>query len=51
VRRAADRLVRDRFLLEDDADRLIAEASASRLLPTRTESDALHRSTGDTLCR
>jgi hypothetical protein len=33
VRRAAERLVRERFLLRDDADRLIAAAAASKVLP------------------
>jgi hypothetical protein len=32
VRAAAERLVRGRYLLQDDADRLIAEAEASRVL-------------------
>ena len=32
VRAAADKLVRDRFLLRDDADRLIAQAEASAVL-------------------
>ena len=34
VRAAAARLVRDRFLLQEDADRLIAEAEASDVLKT-----------------
>jgi hypothetical protein len=32
VRAAAGRLVRERFLLQEDADRLIAEAAASEVL-------------------
>ena len=32
VRRAAERLVRGRYLLQDDADRLVAEADASTVL-------------------
>jgi hypothetical protein len=32
VRAAAERLVRGRYLLQDDADRLVAEAEASRVL-------------------
>ena len=32
VRDADERLVRGRYLLEDDADRLIAQAEASRVL-------------------
>jgi hypothetical protein len=35
VRRAAGRLVRDRFLLPEDAERLIAEAQASDVLKTK----------------
>ena len=32
VRAAAERLVRGRYLLKDDADRLIAQAEASKVL-------------------
>ena len=32
VRVAAERLVRGRYLLQDDADRLIAQAEASKVL-------------------
>jgi len=32
VRGAGERLVRGRYLLQDDADRLIAQAEASRVL-------------------
>ena len=32
VRAAAERLVRGRYLLQDDADRLISEAEASKVL-------------------
>jgi hypothetical protein len=35
VKRAADRLVRDRFLLPEDAERLIAEAQASDVLKAK----------------
>jgi hypothetical protein len=35
VRTAAARLVRDRFLLQDDADRLIAQADASDILKSK----------------
>jgi hypothetical protein len=51
ARRAAERLVRDRFLLRQDADRLIAEAAASRVLPPNAGSDAEHRRLSDSLCR
>jgi hypothetical protein len=32
VRAAAERLVRGRYLLQDDADRLIGQAEASKVL-------------------
>jgi hypothetical protein len=35
VRAASARLVRDRFLLQDDADRLIREAESSDVLRSR----------------
>jgi hypothetical protein len=35
VRTAAARLVRERFLLQEDADRLIAEAVASEVLKSK----------------
>ena len=51
VTRAADALVRDRFLLRDDADRQIADAGKSRILPSNAESGAEARRIADTLCR
>jgi hypothetical protein len=51
VRRAASSLVRDRFLLQADADRLIAEAANAGLLPLRAESGEERRRIGDGLCR
>jgi hypothetical protein len=51
VRRAADALVRDRFLLREDADRQIAAAAKSRILPGSAESRADARRIADTLCR
>jgi hypothetical protein len=51
ARRAAEGLVRDRFLLRQDADRLIAEAAGSRILPPNSESDADHRRLSGALCR
>ena len=51
ARRAAEGLVRDRFLLRQDADRIIAEAAGSRILPPNSESDAEHRRLSDALCR
>jgi hypothetical protein len=38
VRKAVDAAVRDRFLLADDAERLLREATASRVLPSDAES-------------
>ncbi len=40
VRRAAERAVRERFLLRADADRLIAAAAASAVLPASANSSA-----------
>jgi hypothetical protein len=51
VTRAANALVRDRFLLRDDADRQIGSAGKSRILPTTAESGAEARRIADTLCR
>ena len=51
VRRAADALVRDRFLLREDADRQLAAAGKSRILPASAESSAEARRIADTLCR
>jgi hypothetical protein len=50
VRRAAAQAVTDRFLLPADAERLIAEATASKVLPTRTESSDEDAAIGRTLC-
>jgi hypothetical protein len=51
VRRAAQSLVRDRFLLKEDADRVIAGASNAHLLPPASESDAAARDVTARLCR
>lgn len=51
VRRAAESLVRDRFLLREDADRQIAAATKSQILPAGAESSAEARRIADTLCR
>jgi hypothetical protein len=51
VRRAAEALVRDRFLLREDADRQIAAAAKSGILPASAESSAEARRIADTLCR
>jgi Alpha/beta hydrolase domain len=51
VRRAAQSLVRDRFMLKEDADRVIAAASNAHLLPPASESDAAARDVTARLCR
>jgi hypothetical protein len=51
VRRAAEALTRDRFLLKEDADRAIAAASAARILPAAAEASAEQRRTADAVCR
>ena len=51
VRRAAEELVRDRFLLREDADRQIAAAAKSLILPSTVESSAEARRIADTLCK
>ena len=51
VRRAAEALVRDRFLLRDDADRQIAAAAKARILPANAESTAEARQIAAGLCR
>jgi hypothetical protein len=50
VRRAAEGAVRDRFLLADDAERLIAEARESHVLPAEAESSAADRDIGRARC-
>jgi hypothetical protein len=51
VRRAAQSLVRDPFLLKDDADRVIAGTSNAHLLPPASEGDAAARDVTARLCR
>ena len=51
VRRAAEALVGERFLLREDADRQIAAASASRVLPAGADSSADARRLAEILCR
>ncbi len=51
VRRAAEALLRDRFLLRDDADRQIAAAAKARILPANAESTAEARQIAAGLCR
>jgi hypothetical protein len=51
VRRAAEALVRDRYLLREDADRQVAAAAASKVLPSAAGSPASGREIADALCR
>jgi hypothetical protein len=51
VRAAAERAVTERFLLRDDADRLIAEAASSGVLPAGPVSGDDARMLASTLCR
>jgi Alpha/beta hydrolase domain len=50
VEHAASQAVGERFLLKDDADRLIREARASGVLPAETESSETDREIGKRLC-
>ena len=51
VRRAAQKLVRDRFLLSRDADRLIESAAKSPVLPSAVDSSPELRRLADSVCR
>jgi hypothetical protein len=51
VRRAADEAVRERFLLRPDADRLLAQAEASGVLPKDAESSPQDRAIAASACR
>ncbi len=50
VRAAAERAVTERFLLRDDADRLIAEAASSGVLPSGAVSGEDSRVVASTVC-
>ena len=50
IRRAAEQAVRDRFLLSEDAQRLIADATASKVLPAVAESSDEDVAIGRALC-
>jgi hypothetical protein len=50
VRRAASNLVRERFLLQEDADALIAKAAASNVLPEDKDSSEEARRIADARC-
>ena len=51
ARRAADSLVRDRYLLPADAARLIADAAKSALLPASADATPEARRVGEGICR
>ena len=51
VKRAAGELVRDRFLLQDDADRLIEAAGVAAVLPEGVASAPELRQIADRVCR
>jgi hypothetical protein len=50
VRRAAEAAVAGRFLLKDDAARMIREAEQSGVLPAQAESSAENRARGAARC-
>jgi alpha/beta hydrolase family protein len=51
VRRAAEQLVQSRFLLREDADRTIAAAAATNVLPGAADSTSEARQTAANVCR
>lgn len=51
VRRAAEKLVDERFLLREDADRLIAQAMSGNVLPSRADSTPDQRRIAESRCR
>jgi hypothetical protein len=51
VRHAAESLVRERYLLPDDARRLIADAAKAALLPAEADAGADARRVAEGLCR
>jgi len=51
VRRAAEQLVKSRFLLREDADRTIAAAAGTKILPGAAESTSDARQIAANLCR
>jgi Alpha/beta hydrolase domain len=50
VKQAIDAAVRDRFLLDDDAERLLSQAMASNVLPKAADSTPDDRAIGDAQC-
>ncbi len=51
VKRAADGMVRERFLIQSDAERLIDAAAKARVLPPAAESAPELRRIADSVCR
>jgi Alpha/beta hydrolase domain len=51
VRRAAESLVKDRFLLKADADRIVAAAATAHVLPDAAQMSAESRTLADSVCR
>jgi hypothetical protein len=51
VRRAADQLVKNRFLLREDADRSVSAAASAPVLPGAAESTDAARQIATSLCR
>ena len=51
VRRAAESLVADRFLMRADADRIVAAAASTAVLPPAASSSADDRRIAETRCR
>ena len=50
VERAAEQAVSERFLLKEDADRLIGQARSSGVLPADAESSPQNRATAQQIC-
>ena len=50
ARQAAEQLVRERFLLRDDADRVIAAAAAAHILPPSSETTTENQRRAAALC-
>jgi hypothetical protein len=50
VERAADQLVRDRFLLQDDRDRIVSEARASNVLAAAVNASPENKARGEAVC-
>jgi hypothetical protein len=51
AKRAAGALVRDRFILQADADRMIDEAAKTAVLPASAASTPEQRRIADLVCR